>query len=104
MQGTDYDTGLDLESLTEAAKYFRKVAARLKADGFLDPKVLKVDINTLLYQVPGGMLSNLITQLKQAGAEDKPTKCWKRCRACVRTSAIRRWSRPPARLSVRRPC
>lgn len=42
-----------------------------KAEGFLDPKVLSVDTNTLLYQVPGGMLSNLISQLKQAGAEDK---------------------------------
>ncbi|MEG1990994.1 MAG: oxaloacetate decarboxylase subunit alpha, partial [Christensenella sp.] len=66
-----YDTGLDLEKLTEAAKYFNKVAARLTKDGFLDPKVLGIDINTLLYQVPGGMLSNLISQLKQSGAEDK---------------------------------
>ena len=39
--------------------------------GILDPKVLQVDVNTLLYQVPGGMLSNLISQLKQANAEDK---------------------------------
>ena len=47
------------------------MADRLKKDGFLDPKVLGVDINTLLYQVPGGMLSNLINQLKQAGKSDK---------------------------------
>lgn len=71
LAGTEYDTGLDLKKLTEAAKYFTKVADRLKADGFLDPKVLGIDINTLLYQVPGGMLSNLISQLKQSGAEDK---------------------------------
>ena len=51
--------------------HFRKVADKLKAEGFLDPKVLSVDINTLLYQVPGGMLSNLINQLKQANASDK---------------------------------
>ncbi len=71
LKGTEYDTGLDLEKLSEAAKLFRPVADRLTADGFLDPKVLKVDTNTLLYQVPGGMLSNLISQLKQANAEDK---------------------------------
>ena len=71
LRGTEYDTGLDLELLTKAAKHFTKVAQRLKDDGFLDPKVLGVDINTLLYQVPGGMLSNLISQLKQAGKEDQ---------------------------------
>lgn len=71
LQNTEYDTGLNLEKLSEAAAYFRTVAAKLKADGFLDPKVLSVDTNTLLYQVPGGMLSNLISQLKQAKAEDK---------------------------------
>ncbi len=71
LQGTEYDTGLDLELLSEIAVHFRGVAERLKKDGFLDPKVLSVDINTLLYQVPGGMLSNLINQLKQANASDK---------------------------------
>ena len=71
LKGTEYDTGLDLEKLSEAAKHFRTVADRLKRDGFLDPKVLSVDTNTLIYQVPGGMLSNLISQLKQANAEDK---------------------------------
>ncbi len=68
---TEYDTGMDLTVLNEAATHFRKVAARLQEDGYLDPKVLKVDINTLMYQIPGGMLSNLISQLKQMGAEDK---------------------------------
>ncbi|MCE5234539.1 MAG: oxaloacetate decarboxylase subunit alpha [Eubacteriales bacterium] len=71
LKGTEYDTGLDLNRLSEAAKHFRKVAEKLKAEGFLDPKVLNVDTNTLMYQVPGGMLSNLISQLKQANAEDK---------------------------------
>lgn len=71
LQGTEYDTGLDMMKLVDAAKHFRKVADKLKAEGFLDPKVLSVDVNTLLYQVPGGMLSNLISQLKQANAEDK---------------------------------
>lgn len=71
LKGTDYDTCLSLEKLTEAARHFRGVAAKLKSEGFLDPKVLSVDTNTLLYQVPGGMLSNLISQLKDAKAEDK---------------------------------
>ena len=71
LRGTDRDTGLELEKLTEAAAYFRTVANKLKEQGILDPKVLNVDVNTLLYQVPGGMLSNLISQLKQANAEDK---------------------------------
>ncbi len=71
LQGTDRDTGLDLEQLAGIAAHFRGVADRMKAEGTLDPKVLNVDTKTLLYQVPGGMLSNLLSQLKQANAEDK---------------------------------
>ncbi len=71
MQGTDRDTGMDLNVLSEAAAHFRNVAAKLKEQGSLDPKVLNVDPNALLYQVPGGMLSNMISQLKQANAMDK---------------------------------
>ncbi|MBR4720512.1 MAG: oxaloacetate decarboxylase subunit alpha [Clostridia bacterium] len=71
LKGTERDTGLDLNKLSEAAAHFRKVADRLKAEGILDPKVLNVDPNALLYQVPGGMLSNLISQLKQQNAEDR---------------------------------
>jgi len=71
LKGTERDTGLDLEVLSQAAKHFRNVATELKERGDLDPKVLNVDANTLLYQVPGGMLSNLISQLKQNNAEDK---------------------------------
>ena len=70
-QGTDRDTGMNISDFTDAAAHFRNVAAKLKAEGFLDPKVLNVDVKTLIYQVPGGMLSNLLSQLKQAGAEDK---------------------------------
>ena len=71
LQGTERDTGLDLEALSDVAAHFRTVADRMKAEGILDPKVLNVDAKTLLYQVPGGMLSNTISQLKQAGKEDK---------------------------------
>ena len=71
LAGTKYDTGIKLEALNELTKYFKTVAECLTADGFLSPKVLKVDVNALIYQVPGGMLSNLISQLKQAGASDK---------------------------------
>ncbi len=71
LAGTKFDTGIKLEDLNDLTKYFTKVAERLTADGFLSPKVLKVDVNALIYQVPGGMLSNLISQLKQAGASDK---------------------------------
>ena len=71
LKGTARDTGLDLNALGDAAAHFRTVADRLKAEGILDPKVLNVDTKTLVYQVPGGMLSNMINQLKQAGKEDK---------------------------------
>ena len=71
LKGTERDTGLDLVKLSKAAEHFRKIADKMKAAGTLDPKVLNVDPNALLYQVPGGMLSNLISQLKQQNAEDK---------------------------------
>ncbi|MEG1524072.1 MAG: oxaloacetate decarboxylase subunit alpha [Clostridia bacterium] len=71
LKGTDRDTGLDLVKLSEAAKLFRPVAERMMQEGTLNVKSLRVDTNTLLYQVPGGMLSNLISQLKEANAMDK---------------------------------
>jgi oxaloacetate decarboxylase alpha subunit len=71
LKGTERDTGLDLEVLSKAASHFRGIAAELTKRGDLDPKVLNVDGNTLLYQVPGGMLSNLMGQLKDNGAEDR---------------------------------
>ncbi len=70
LEGTEYDTGIDLSELTKATEHFRGVADKLQKEGWLDPKVLRVDVNTLKYQVPGGMLSNLISQLKQAGKSD----------------------------------
>ena len=72
LQGSEYDTGLDLKLLIDLAGYFRGVADTLTKEGFRDPaRVLATDANTLLYQVPGGMLSNLIGQLKEANAMDK---------------------------------
>jgi len=71
LYGTEYDTGLDLVKLDEIAKYFDPIRTEYIKSGLLDPSVLKVDVNALLYQVPGGMLSNLVSQLKQAGKSDK---------------------------------
>ncbi|HHY52165.1 MAG TPA: oxaloacetate decarboxylase subunit alpha [Clostridiales bacterium] len=70
-KGTPYDTGLDLKKLNVVREHVAKLWEKYLANGLLDPKVLGVDANTLLYQVPGGMLSNLISQLKQAGKEDQ---------------------------------
>lgn len=71
LAGTDRDTGLDLNKLNDAAVHFRGVAAKMEKEGLISSKVLRVDPNTLIYQVPGGMLSNLISQLKQANAENR---------------------------------
>jgi oxaloacetate decarboxylase alpha subunit len=71
LQDTEYDTGLDLALLTEVRDYFDTLRQKYLKNGLLDPKVMGVDANTLLYQVPGGMLSNLVSQLKQAGQSDK---------------------------------
>ena len=71
LQGTPYDTGLDLVNLDVVAKHFNKIREQYIASGLIDTKVLKVDVNALRYQVPGGMLSNLISQLKMAGKSDK---------------------------------
>ena len=70
-KGTPYDTGLDQKLLAEIADYFRPMREEALKSGLMNPKVLGVNIQTLLYQVPGGMLSNLISQLKEQGAEDK---------------------------------
>ena len=69
-QGTEFDTGLDLNKLDPVRAHFAQVREKYIANGMISPKVLGVDANTLLYQVPGGMLSNLISQLKQAGKEE----------------------------------
>ena len=70
-EGTEYDTGLDQDLLGEIADYFRPVQERFVKSGQIDPKVLGVDIKTLRYQVPGGMLSNLVSQLKDQNASEK---------------------------------
>ena len=71
LKGTSYDTGIDLEILNEIADYFRPLRDKYLEEGLIDPKVLGVDANTLIYQVPGGMISNLISQLKQQNKMDK---------------------------------
>lgn len=70
-KGTPYDTGFDQILLAEIADYFRPLQEKALSTGLLNPKVMGVDIKTLLYQVPGGMLSNLVSQLKEQNAEDK---------------------------------
>ena len=70
-RGTEFDTGLDQNLLAEIADYFRPYQEECLANGLLNPKVMGVNIKTLLYQVPGGMLSNMVSQLKEQHAEDK---------------------------------
>lgn len=72
-RGTEYDTGLDLVALSEIRDYFMTLREKYIKDGLLDPKMLATDANALIYQVPGGMLSNLLSQLKQAGKADQLT-------------------------------
>lgn len=71
LKDTPFDTGLDLEKLSEIADYFRPLKEKYIESGLLDVKVMGVDVNALIYQVPGGMLSNLVSQLKQSNALDK---------------------------------
>jgi len=70
-RGTEYDTGLRMDLLDEIAEHFKPIREKYIASGLLDPKLMGVDINTLIYQIPGGMLSNLISQLKGANAMDR---------------------------------
>ncbi|MDD6225197.1 MAG: oxaloacetate decarboxylase subunit alpha [bacterium] len=71
LMGTEYDTGLNLEQFTEIRDYFMTLREKYISSGLLDPKMLATDANALIYQVPGGMLSNLLSQLKQAGKADQ---------------------------------
>jgi oxaloacetate decarboxylase alpha subunit len=75
LKGTPYDTGIDINKLLPIVKHFKGVEQRLKSDKILNEKSKGIDINTLLYQVPGGMLSNLINQLEKAGKADKLMEC-----------------------------
>ena len=70
-KGTPYDPGFDQKLLGEIADYFRPIEEEDLESGLLNPKVMGVNIKTLMYQVPGGMLSNLVSQLKEQGASDK---------------------------------
>ena len=70
-KGTPYDTGLDQDKLAPITDYFTPLREEALKSGLMNPKVLGVNIKTLRYQVPGGMLSNLVSQLKQMGKEDK---------------------------------
>lgn len=69
LKGTPFDTGCDLKLLTEIKKYFEEI--REKYSGILDPITERVDTDVLLYQIPGGMLSNFVSQLKQQDALDR---------------------------------
>ena len=71
LEGTPYDTGLNMELLIKVAKHFEPYREECLASGLLSPKVMGVNINTLRYQVPGGMLSNMIKQLDEQGKSDK---------------------------------
>lgn len=70
-RNTPYDPGLDQELLGEIADYFARLRDEAMESGLLSPRMLGVNIRTLQYQVPGGMLSNLVVQLKEAGQEDR---------------------------------
>ncbi len=74
LSGTPYDTGLNIEQLDEISKHFAGLKEEYLESGLLSTKVMGVDAKALIYQVPGGMLSNLVSQLKQAGKEDKLTE------------------------------
>lgn len=67
--GTEYDTGIDLKALSKIKDYFAELNEKYAA--LFDPLASKVDTDVLMYQVPGGMLSNLVSQLKQQSAIDK---------------------------------
>ncbi len=73
LQGTEYDTGIDLAKICALRPFFMNLREKYIKEGLLDPKMLATDAKTLIYQVPGGMLSNLLSQLKQAGKEDQLT-------------------------------
>ena len=70
LEGTKYDPQLNMDLLLEVSNYFKSLRDKYIEDGLLNNKVLNVDVNTLRYQVPGGMLSNLVSQLKSQGKEE----------------------------------
>lgn len=74
LQGSPYDTGLDMNQLKEVAEHFKFIKEKYVKAGLINAKVLEVDVNSLIYQVPGGMLSNLVSQLNSQGQIDKLDK------------------------------
>ncbi len=71
LEGLGFDTGLDLSKLSQIAEYFNPIRDRFRNEGILNPKVKDIEPKTLIYQVPGGMLSNLLSQLTEQGMQDK---------------------------------
>lgn len=71
LQGSPYDTGLDMGRLNEVAEYFKGIKEKYVKEGLISAKVLEVDVKSLAYQVPGGMLSNLVSQLKSQGQTER---------------------------------
>ncbi|EOT33777.1 oxaloacetate decarboxylase subunit alpha [Enterococcus durans] len=66
-----FDTGLDMDKVAQIAEHFNPVRDRFREEGLLNPKVKDIEPKTLIYQVPGGMLSNLLSQLTEQGLQDK---------------------------------
>lgn len=85
-QGTEYDTGLDLVKVSNMRDYFMGLRNKYINSGLLDQTMLATDSKALIYQVPGGMLSNLLSQLKQAGKEDKLTEVLEEVPRCRKDS------------------
>ena len=71
LKGTEYDTGFDINLLSEIAEYFKGIKEKYVVNGILNPNVFSVDTRVLTYQIPGGMMSNLLSQLSQQNASDK---------------------------------
>ncbi|MBZ2173782.1 oxaloacetate decarboxylase subunit alpha [Schnuerera sp. xch1] len=71
LQGSPFQPEMDMDLLLEITDYFKNLKDKYLEEGLLNNKVLNVDTRTLKYQVPGGMLSNLVSQLKNQGALDK---------------------------------
>lgn len=67
----NYPENIDMDILLEVSEYFKTLRDKYLKEGLLNIKVLNVDVNTLIYQVPGGMISNLVSQLSSQGEEDK---------------------------------
>lgn len=71
LEDCGFATGLDLQKVSEIAEHFNPVRDRFREEGLLNPKVKDIEPKTLIYQVPGGMLSNLLSQLTEQGLQDK---------------------------------